>query len=251
METNLPIFKQKKLVYKGKFISYYIKEYEVKKEGKPSIIIPYEITEYNSRNTEKNEENNGFITKNKYNVYAVNILGMIKYKSKKPKLLVIGNFRYPINKYCLELPGGIIDKSDLSNDDFHKAIEKACLRELEEETGYKGKFLNYTSGGALSSYSGGNLNKDEQLNICSNIFYDPWKSCDNAVQCVMEIDGDDENNLKKKQHLDDAELIQVFEVEVDNLMEFINTKIHKENYACVGPLYNIALGLNFSKIFGM
>ena len=251
METNLPIFKQKKLVYKGKFISYYIKEYEVKKEGKPSIIIPYEITEYNSRNTEKNEENNGFITKNKYNVYAVNILGMIKYKSKKPKLLVIGNFRYPINKYCLELPGGIIDKSDLSNDDFHKAIEKACLRELEEETGYKGKFLNYTSGGALSSYSGGNLNKDEQLNICSNIFYDPWKSCDNAVQCVMEIDGDDENNLKKKQHLDDAELIQVFEVEVDNLMEFINTKIHKENYACVGPLYNIALGINFSKIFGM
>ena len=251
METNLPIFKQKKLVYKGKFISYYIKEYEVKNEGKPSIIIPYEITEYNSRNTEKNEENNGFITKNKYNVYAVNILGMIKYKSKKPKLLVIGNFRYPINKYCLELPGGIIDKSDLSNDDFHKAIEKACLRELEEETGYKGKFLNYTSGGALSSYSGGNLNKDEQLNICSNIFYDPWKSCDNAVQCVMEIDGDDENNLKKKQHLDDAELIQVFEVEVDNLMEFINTKIHKENYACVGPLYNIALGINFSKIFGM
>ena len=246
MENNLPIFKQKKLVYKGKFISYYIKEYEVKKEGKPPYIIPYEVTEYNSRNNENTEENNGFITKNKYNIYAVNILAIIKYSSKKPKILIIGNFRYPLNKYCLELPGGIIDKSDLVDDNFHKAIENACLRELEEETGYTGKFLNYSSGGPLSGYSGGNLNKDEQLDIGSNIFYDPWKSCDNAMQCIMEIDGDNENKCKK-QHLDNAEFIQVFEVEVDNLMEFINTKINNDNFACCTQLYNFALGLNFNK----
>ncbi len=247
MEQNLPILKQKKLIYKGKFISYYIKEYEIHKEGKSPITIPYEITEYNSRNTENNEENNGFITKNKYNIYAVNILAIIKYSSKKSKILIIGNFRYPINKYCLELPGGIIDKADLSNNDFHKAIENACLRELEEETGYKGKFLNYSSGGILSTYNGGNLNKEEQLNVGSNIFYDPWKSSDNAVQCIMEIDGDKETC--KKQHLDESELIQVFEVEVDNLMEFINSKIQKDNFACCSQLYNFALGLNFNKIF--
>ena len=250
MEVKLPILKQKKLIYKGKFISYYIKEYEIEKEGKPPILIPYEVTEYNSRNSEKDEDNNGFITKNKYNIYAVNILGIIKYSSKKPKLLVIGNFRYPINKYCLELPGGIIDKSDLSNNDFHKAIENACLRELEEETGYKGKFLNYASGGLLSGYNGGNLNKEEQINVGSNIFFDPWKSCDNAMQCIVEIDGDNQNNCKN-QHLDVSELIKVFEVEIDNLMEFINTKINKENFACCCQLYNFALGLNFNKLFNI
>ena len=221
MENNLPIFKQKKLIYKGKFISYYIKEYEVKKNDKLST-IPYEVIEYNFHNNDKNEENNGFITKNKYNIYVVSILPIIKYSTKNPKILVIGNFRFPIQKFCLELPGGIIDKSDLSNDDFHKAIENACLRELEEETGYKGKFLNYSSGGELSRYNGGKLNKEEQLNIGSNIFTDPWKSCDNAIQCIIEIDGDNENNIKN-QHLDESELIQVFEVEVDNLMNFINT----------------------------
>lgn len=247
MENNIPIFKQKKLIYKGKFISYYIEEFEVKKEGKPPMIIPYELTEYNSRNSEKTEENNGFITKNKYNIYAVNILALIKYSTKKPKILIIGNFRYPLNKFCLELPGGIIDKSDLSNDDFHKAIENACLRELEEETGFKGKFVSYSSGGVFSGYSGGNLNKEEQLNIGSNIFYDPWKSCDNAMQCIMEIDGDNNENKCKKQHLDNSEYIQVFEVEVDNLMEFINTKITKDNFACCTQLYNFALGLNFNK----
>ena len=36
----------------------------------------------------------------------------------------------------------------------------------------------------------------------------------------MEIDGDNKDN-HKKQHLDESELIQVFEVETDNLMEFI------------------------------
>ena len=176
MEIKSPIFKQKKLIYKGKFISYYIKEYEIEKEGKPTTIIPYEVIEYNFHNSNKTEENNGFITKNKYNIYVVNIIPIIKYSSKKPKILVIGNFRFPINKYCLELPGGMIDKSDLSDNNFHKAIENACLRELEEETGYKGKFLNYSSG-VFSRYDGGNLNKEEQLNIGGNIFTDPWKSC--------------------------------------------------------------------------
>ena len=87
------------------------------------------------------------------------------------------------------------------------------------------------------------------MKVCGNIFYDPWKSSDNAVQCIMTIDGDDEKNCNKKQHLDESELIQVFEVEVDNLMEFINTKIQKENFACCSQLYNFALGLNFNKLF--
>ena len=92
------------------------------------------------------------------------------------------------------------------------------------------------------------MDKEEQLKVGSNIFTDPWKSCDSAIQCIMEIDGDNENNCKK-QHLDESELIQVFEVEIDNVMEFINTKINKENYACCCLLYNFALGLNFNKLF--
>ena len=247
MQENLPVFKQKKLVYKGKFISYYIKEYEITKQGKPPTIIPYEITEYNSRSSEKDEENNGFITKNKYNIYAVNILAIIKFAQKKPKILIIANFRYPINKYCLELPGGIIDKKDLLNDDYHKAIENACLRELEEETGYKGKFLSYIP---CVGNTNQNLDKDVQLNICSNIMYDPWKSLDNAIQCIMEIDGDKNANVEKKQHLDSTEFIIVYEVELDNLMNFINEKIQKENFACCSQLYNFALGINFNKIIG-
>ena len=45
-------------------------------------------------------------------------------------------------------------------------------------------------------------------------------------------------NKSKKQHLDDSEFIQVFEVEVDNLMEFINNTINNDNFACCTQLYN-------------
>ena len=68
------------------------------------------------------------------------------------------------------------------------------------------------------------------------------------MQCIVEIDGDNQNNCKN-QHLDVSELIKVFEVEIDNLMEFINTKIKNENFACCCQLYNFALGLNFNKLF--
>ena len=147
------------------------------------------------------------------------------------------------NKYCLEFPGGFIDKSDSENDlNFSEAIKKASLRELQEETGYKGEFLSY------SAILFNKKNENQILNIESNIFFDPWKSADNAVQCFVKIDGDSTYN-KKEQKLDEDELINFYEVDFDKLMEFINEKINKDGFGCSSQLYNFALGLNFNKIF--
>lgn len=43
-------------------------------------------------------------------------------------IVMINNYRYPVNRWCLELPAGFIDKGEKP--------EKAATRELEEETGY-------------------------------------------------------------------------------------------------------------------
>ena len=146
-----------------------------------------------------------------------------------------------LNKYCLEFPGGFIDKSDSeSTSDFSEVIKKASLRELEEETGYIGEFMNYSSNSFIQ-------NEKFQLNIESNIFFDPWKSSDNSLQCFIKINGDNINN-KNKQKLDKDELINIYEVEIDNLMEFIVEKINKEGFGCSSQLYNFALGLNFNKM---
>ena len=238
------ILESKELKYKGKFLSYFIKNYKVISQNKSEpILIPYETVDYNSRCFSQDEMPNEFIGKNKYNIYAVNIIPIIYHSLQPKKILIIANFRYPINKYCLEFPGGFIDKLDSENsNDFEEVIKKASLRELEEETGYIGEFLYY------SSKLLDNNDKNVQLKIESNIFFDPWKSSDNSLECFVKIYGDDINNNKKKQKLDEDELIKVYEVEFDKLIDFLKEKINKNGFGCSSQLYNFALGLNFNKM---
>ena len=250
-EENLktPKLKAIKLIYKGKFLSYFIKEFEIINEKK-IIKKSYEAVDYNSRFFTQNEILNEFIGKNKYNIYAVNIIPILKYSSQPKKLIIVAVFRYPVNKFCLEFPDGFIDKNDmnLKREGFVESIKKAALRELEEETGFKGEFVCFTSKFFLKNgcNSSDSNNVDDELKFGSEVFFDPWKSSDNSIQCIVEVDGD--KICKKNQKLDKDEIIQVYEVEFDKLLEFINEKLNKGVYGCSSVLYNFALGLNFNNL---
>ena len=50
------------------------------------------------------------------------------YHKDNKKLVIIKEFRVPINKYIYELPAGLVDSDD-------ENFEKAVIRELKEETG--------------------------------------------------------------------------------------------------------------------
>lgn len=52
------------------------------------------------------------------------------------RILLVEQYRYPIQKTLLELPAGKID-------DPNEAWEKAASRELQEETGYSAKRIEY------------------------------------------------------------------------------------------------------------
>ncbi|GBE82548.1 NUDIX hydrolase domain-like protein [Sparassis latifolia] len=64
---------------------------------------------------------------------AVAILAMIRSETNvfPPSTVIVTQFRPPIGKYAVELPAGLIDKGETA--------EEAAVRELEEETGFKGK----------------------------------------------------------------------------------------------------------------
>jgi ADP-ribose pyrophosphatase len=49
------------------------------------------------------------------------------------KIILIYNYRYPVNEWCLELPAGHIDERETP--------QEAAFRELKEETGYSAKEL--------------------------------------------------------------------------------------------------------------
>ena len=65
------------------------------------------------------------------------------------EMLLIRQFRPPVNNYVVEFPAGLNDRGE--------APEKAAMRELLEETGYEAKEMIFLAKGPLSSGSSGEL----------------------------------------------------------------------------------------------
>lgn len=180
--------------------------------------------------------------------YGVVIVPKIKNENK---LIIIETHRFSINKRCLEFPGGIIDfdetevlKTITDEEEKKKEIEKIVVkagkRELKEETGYEGEFVQFMT---IPSPI------DDPIGILSNIYFDPWKSLDCGILCLFEIDKNQLANQSPKQELDDCEMITVHEVDIDTLSQFIIDKIRNEGVACTSQLYSLALGLQLKSIF--
>ena len=106
--------KLKKLskVYQGKFLTYYVADYENKK----GHIKSYEFI---SRDNNLNEDNFG---KGK----AAGV-GMVSYSKDRQKVLLQKEFRLACNRWVYNFPAGLIDKGETP--------EMAAKRELKEETG--------------------------------------------------------------------------------------------------------------------
>ena len=99
-------------------------------------------------------------------VDAVAILALLRRRAEPnaPEMLLVEQFRPPMNAVTVELPAGLIDPGE--------SPETAALRELKEETGYVG----------VNAYTSGKLALSPGLT-------------DESVQlCVVEVDLDDPAN---------------------------------------------------------
>lgn len=67
----------------------------------------------------------------------------------KNEILLIRQFRPPVNRHVIEFPAGLNDKGD--------TIEEAARRELLEETGYYARHLTFLAEGPLSSGASGEI----------------------------------------------------------------------------------------------
>lgn len=99
-----------------KYLSLYSADYINKKGNLRNWTIA-------SRKTKETIENN-FFNNEEDKIDAVVIIAK---HAKEDKLIVIRQFRVPINNYVIELPAGLVD----GNENFEEAVK----RELKEETG--------------------------------------------------------------------------------------------------------------------
>jgi len=65
------------------------------------------------------------------------------------EVLLIRQFRPPVNAYVVEFPAGLSEREDM--------LEEAARRELLEETGYSAKEMIYLTEGPLSSGASGEI----------------------------------------------------------------------------------------------
>uniref|UniRef100_A0A8B9K3C9 Nudix (nucleoside diphosphate linked moiety X)-type motif 5 n=1 Tax=Astyanax mexicanus TaxID=7994 RepID=A0A8B9K3C9_ASTMX len=111
---------------------------------------------------------------------GVGIIALLKRTLHKDCVVLVKQFRPPMGCHTLEFPAGLIDDNE--------SAETAALRELKEETGYKGEVVGVTPVTCL----------DPGLSNCTT----------NIV--MVNINGDDIENINPTQQLGETLPVSYF-----------------------------------------
>ncbi|XP_015267477.1 PREDICTED: ADP-sugar pyrophosphatase isoform X2 [Gekko japonicus] len=128
-------------------------------------------------------------------------------------VVLVKQFRPPMGVYCLEFPAGLIDENE--------SPESAALRELEEETGYKGDILECSPALCL----------DPGLTNCTSHI------------ATVTINGDSPVNLKPKQKPAEGEFVEVVTLPKNDLLQRIEELVTVEHLIVDAKVYAYALAL--------
>uniref|UniRef100_A0A8C9ZH49 ADP-sugar pyrophosphatase n=1 Tax=Sander lucioperca TaxID=283035 RepID=A0A8C9ZH49_SANLU len=144
---------------------------------------------------------------------GVGIIALLKRTLHKDCVVMVKQFRPPLGCHTLEFPAGLIDEGETA--------EAAALRELKEETGYKGEVVGVTPVTCL----------DPGLSNCT-------------TQIIMvNINGDEGENINPKQELGDAEFVEVILLPLDEFQKKIDDLMKKEKIVVDAKVYIFAMGM--------
>uniref|UniRef100_A0A3Q2QW48 ADP-sugar pyrophosphatase n=1 Tax=Fundulus heteroclitus TaxID=8078 RepID=A0A3Q2QW48_FUNHE len=137
---------------------------------------------------------------------GVGIIALLKRTLHKDCVVMVKQFRPPLGCNTLEFPAGLIDEGETA--------EAAALRELKEETGYKGEVVGVTPVTCL----------DPGLSNCT-------------TQIVLvNINGDDMENIHPTQQLGENTLFIGFPLKYNHLLR-------KEKIIVDSKVYIFAMGM--------
>uniref|UniRef100_A0A3Q2XWC8 ADP-sugar pyrophosphatase n=1 Tax=Hippocampus comes TaxID=109280 RepID=A0A3Q2XWC8_HIPCM len=144
------------------------------------------------------------------NADGVGIIALLKRTLHKDCVVMVKQFRPPMGCFTLEFPAGLIDEGE--------SAATAALRELKEETGYKGEVVGVTPVTCL----------DPGLSNCT-------------TQIVtVNINGDEMENINPTQQL---EFVEVLLLPLDEFQTKIDELLKKEEIVVDAKVYIFAMGM--------
>ncbi len=147
-------------------------------------------------------------------VDGVAILAEVRRANHPPCLVLVRQFRPPLNSFCIEVPAGLVDAGETP--------EQAALRELKEETGFTA----------------------HAAHVCFPCcFNDPGLTDANMVAVKVVIDGDSPENLNATPSFQDGEHIEKMLVPFATLYEEL-LRLKDDGNALDARLLSLAYGLS-------
>ncbi|XP_064235055.1 ADP-sugar pyrophosphatase-like [Aotus nancymaae] len=128
-------------------------------------------------------------------------------------IVLVKQFRPPMGGYCIEFPAVLIDDGETP--------EAAALRELEEETGYKGDVAECSPAVCM----------DPGLTNCTTHIV------------TVTINGDDAENLRPKPKPGYGEFVKVISLPKNDLLQRLNALVAEEHVTVDARVYSYALAL--------
>ncbi|KAH0515628.1 ADP-sugar pyrophosphatase [Microtus ochrogaster] len=143
-------------------------------------------------------------------VTTVSIIPVLQRTLHYECIVLVKQFRPPMGGYCLEFPAGFIDDGE--------SPEAAALRELEEETGYKGDVAECSPA------------------VCMN----PGLSNCTTHVVTVTINGDDAANVRPKPN---PEFVEVISLPKNDLLTRLDALVAEEHLTVDARVYAYALAL--------